>query len=153
MPSRLLLAMATLSFAIACSTPAADPRGTERDLMAAIAAYDSAWLAKDSVRVAGILASEYTYFTSVGGLSDRLATLAFLGDTGYVLTLSRRTDVRARLVGTTAVISSRWEGAGRYRAERVQDDQTCGQTWVWNGAWLLLSEHCVNRPPGKPETT
>ena len=122
--------------------------------MAAIATYDSAWLAKDSVIVARMLAPEYTYFTSTGGLSDRQATLAFLADTGYALTLSRRTDVRTRLVGKTAVISSRWEGAGRYRAERVQDDQTCGQTWIRDrGTWLLLSEHCVNRPPASSPAT
>ena len=148
-----MLAMAALSFAIGCSRPAADPRGTERDLLAAIAAYDSAWQAKDSAGVARILAPEYTYFTSTGGLSDRATSMGFLADTGYVLTLSRRTEVRARLVGSTAVISSRWEGAGRYRAERVQDDQTCGQTWVWSSdTWLLLSEHCVNRP-ANPGTT
>lgn len=149
-----MLLMATLSMAIVCSPPAADPRGTERDLLAAIATYGSLWLAKDSAGVARILAAEYTYFTSHGGLSDRATSLGFLADTGYVLTLSRRTEVRARLVGATAVISSRWEGTGRYRAERVQDDQTCGQTWVWtDGAWFLLSEHCINRPLTGPETT
>ena len=95
---------------------------------------------------------EYTYFTSVGGLNDKAATLAFLADTGYALTLSRRTDVRVKVTGSTAVISSRWEGEGRYRAEAVHDDQTCGLTWIWStDRWLLLAEHCINRKPSAPE--
>jgi hypothetical protein len=91
--------------------------------------------------------------TSLGGLSDKTATLAFLADTGYVLALSRRTDVQAKISGSTAVVSSRWEGLGWCHAEPVKDDQTCGQAWIWSaGSWLLLSEHYVNRPPPRPET-
>jgi hypothetical protein len=139
---------------LACAPPAPAPAGTEEALRIALATYDSAWLARDSPTVERLLAPEYTYFTSSGGLNDKSATLAFLTDTSYALTLSRRTDVRVKQAGTTAVISSRWEGEGRYRAEAVHDDQTCGQTWTWTGrVWLLLSEHCVNRPAPAPEVT
>lgn len=142
------------AFALACAAPPASPVGTEDGLRAAVTTYDSAWLAKDAPTVARILAPEYTYFTSMGGLSDTNATLAFLADTAYMLTLSHRTDIRVKMTGTTAVVSSRWEGKGRYKAEAVRDDQTCGQTWTWmEGRWMLLSEHCVNRPAPEPETT
>jgi len=142
-----------LAFAMACAQPSSAPAGTEDSLRTALATYDSAWLAKDSPTVERILSPEYTYFTSAGGLNDKAATLAFLADTGYVLTLSRRTDVRVKLAGSTAVVSSRWEGEGRYHDEMVRDDQTCGQTWMWStGRWILLSEHCVNRPPAAAET-
>lgn len=145
--------MALLVSALACAGPTGSPTGTEDGLRAALATYDSAWLAKDSPTIERILSPEYTYFTSTGGLSDKTATLAFLADTGYTLTLSRRTDVRVKLAGSTAVVSSRWEGKGRYHAEAVRDDQTCGQTWLWDRErWVLLSEHCINRPPSKPET-
>jgi hypothetical protein len=141
-----------IAAAAACAPPCAAPVGAEADLRAALVTYDSAWLAKDGPVVERTLAPEYTYFTSTGALSDKSATLAFLADTGYSLTLSRRTDVRVKLAGPTAVISSRWEGTGRYHAEPVRDDQTCGQTWVWRGSrWVLLSEHCVNRRAPSPE--
>ena len=145
--------MALLVSALACAGPTGSPTGTEDGLRAALATYDSAWLAKDGPTIERILSPEYTYFTSTGGLSDKTATLAFLADTGYILTLSRRTDVRVKLAGSTAVVSSRWEGQGRYHAEAVRDDQTCGQTWLWTkDRWVILSEHCVNRPPSAPET-
>jgi len=145
--------MAVLVSALACARPSGTPTGTEDSLRAAIATYDSAWLVKDRPTVERILSPEYTYFTSIGGLSDRAATMAFLSDTGYVLTLSRRSDVHVKMRGSTAVVSSRWEGKGRYHAEAVRDDQTCGQTWLWDRErWVLLSEHCINRPPSKPET-
>lgn len=146
-------AFAMLIATFACTPPSGPLPGTEEGLRAALATYDSAWLAKDAPVVEGTLAPEYTYFSSMGDLSDKAATLTFLADTGYALTLSRRTDVRVKVAGPTAVISSRWEGAGHYRAEPVRDDQTCGQTWVWSDArWMLLSEHCVNRRPPAPET-
>ena len=145
-------AIAALGSAIACARPAPSS-GSEESLRAALATYDSAWLAKDRPTVERTLAPQYTYFTSVGGLNDKAATLAFLADTGYALTLSRRTDVRVKVTGSTAVISSRWEGEGRYRAEAVHDDQTCGLTWIWStDRWLLLAEHCINRKPSAPET-
>jgi len=150
---RRAAAVALLLSALACAGPTGSPSGTEDSLRAALATYDSAWLARDSRTVERILSPEYTYFTSNGGLNDKAATLAFLADTGYILTLSRRTDVRVKLAGSAALVSSRWEGRGRYHAEAVRDDQTCGQTWLWlKDRWVILSEHCVNRPPSAPET-
>ena len=58
--------------------PSGSPTGTEDSLRAALATYDSAWLVKDRPTVERILSPEYTYFTSIGGLNDKAATLAFL---------------------------------------------------------------------------
>lgn len=122
----------------------------ERTLRAAISAYDSAWQAKDVRAIEQLLSPDYLYFSSVGGLSDRAETLRFLADTSYVLTRSRRSDLRLTLAGPVARVSSRWEGEGRYRGEAVRDDQTCGQAWMRaDGNWRLFTEHCVNRPPGE----
>jgi len=124
----------------------------EAALRVAIAAYDSAWLAKDAAVVERIVLPDYRYFTSQGGLDDRSAMLGFLADTSYALTSSRRTEMQLTFAGPVARVSSRWEGEGRYRGEPVLDDQTCGMTWMREeGVWRLLTEHCVNRPrPGAP---
>ena len=141
MTTRLTLALLALS---ACVSSA--PGGTEADLRRRIATSDSAWAAKDVAGVDQVLAPEYTYFTSNGGLSDRAASLEFLTDTAYHLTRSERTEVQVTISGAVARISSRWQGEGMYRGDVVQDDQTCGQTWVYRGArWMLFTEHCVNR--------
>ena len=82
-------------------------------------------------------------------VAARAAMLGFLADTSYVLTLSRRTEVRVTIAGPVARVGSRWEGEGRFRGEPVRDDQTCGMTWLRERAgWRLFTEHCVNRPPG-----
>ena len=118
-----------------------------------LAIYDSTWLAKDGPAVGRLLAPEYTYFSSAGELNDKAGTLAFLADTGYALTVSRRTEVIVKISGSTAVVSSRWVGEGRYHAQAVRDDQTCGQTWVWTSdRWTLLAEYCINRPRSAPES-
>lgn len=146
-----ILAHSAMLF-VAAALPACERAGnspTPRDeaaLRAAIAAYDSAWLSKDAAAVERIISPDYLYFTSRGGLEDRSAMLGFLADTSYVLTRSRRTEVRLTIAGAVARVSSRWEGEGRYRGEPVLDDQTCGMSWMKvDGAWRLFTEHCVNR--------
>ncbi len=139
-------ALAALVLLGACDGAQA-PEG-DAPVRAAIAAYDAAWLAKDSARVADILAPDYLYYTSNGGLSERERSLSFLADTSYHLEKSVRSDLRLEQDGPVVRVTSRWEGKGRYRGEPVLDDQTCGQIWIWKDArWRLYSEHCVNRPP------
>jgi hypothetical protein len=84
--------------ALALANGCAPPRPVESDdamsqVRGVIARYDSAWLAKDSVAVASWLATDYVYFTSSGGRSDRASTLRFLSDTGYSLRGQQRTEL------------------------------------------------------------
>lgn len=111
-----------------------------------VARYDSAWAAKDTAVVAGILAPNYVYFTSTGQLSSRSEALTLLTDTTYHLSDALRSDVELTVAGPVVRVSSRWQGHGRFQGAPVDDDQTCGQLWVWEaGQWRLLSEHCANR--------
>jgi hypothetical protein len=148
---RLLAALSVPGVLLACRPPlkAVPPSGPNAaaDLQAIVAAYDSAWAAKDTTAVGRLLSANYVYFTSKGGLSSRAETMRFLTDTSYVLTRVRRSDIQVTLSDPAARVTSRWEGEGRYQGEPVRDDQTCGQIWVWQEArWQLFSEHCVNRP-------
>lgn len=131
---------------LAC-TGASEPQGTEAQLRAAVAAYDAAWQAKDSAGVSPILAPEYAYLTSTGGVSSRTRTLEFLADPTYRLTYVERSDIDVTVAGPVARVTSRWQGEGEYQGQPVLDDQTCGQTWLWRDSrWQLFTEHCVNRP-------
>jgi hypothetical protein len=146
-PGRIAgVSVAALSGALACGSPSADP-GTEAQLRAAVAAYDSTWQAKDSEGVAERMAAEYVYVTSTGDVSTREQSLEFLADPTYRLSQAVRSDVEITIAGPVARVTSRWEGRGEYQGEPVIDDQTCGQTWLWrDGRWELFTEHCVNRP-------
>ena len=111
---------------------------------ALVARYDSAWNRQDTVEVSRLLAPQYQYFTSRGGVTHRAETLAFLGAPDYRLERARRSEVEVALSGPVAVVSSRWIGNGTWRGEAFDDDQRCGQTWVrTERRWQMLSEHCV----------
>lgn len=106
--------------------------------------YDDAWNKKDAKTVGEILADEYVYFSSVGGLSTRKDSLDFLVSPKYVLTFVERSEIKTFRSGETVVVSSRWKGKGSWAEGEINDDQRCGQVFVKEGkAWKLLSEHCV----------
>ena len=124
-----------------------------------VAHYDSAWNQRDTSAVSRLLAPEYQYFTSRGGVSSRAETMAMLSDPGYRLAHANRSEIAVSWSGPVAVVSSRWQGQGTYRGQPFKDDQRCGQTWLltgdqtWplrEGTWQLLSEHCVQITPATP---
>lgn len=110
----------------------------------ALTEYDEAWNKKDAAGVSQILADEYVYFSSNGGLTDRKATLTFLGSPDYKLTFVERSEIKALSTGSVVVVSSRWKGRGTYGNIEINDDQRCGLVFVKQGRnWKLLSEHCA----------
>jgi len=111
----------------------------------ALAEYDTSWNKKDVTAVSRVLADDYVYFSSTGGLTDRKRTLDFLGSPDYKLTFVERTEIKvlSRSDGV-AVVSSRWKGRGTYGKEEINDDQRCGLVFVrQRKQWMLLSEHCT----------
>ena len=111
----------------------------------ALADYDQAWNKKDATGVGRLLADDYVYFSSTGGLTTRKATLEFLTSPDYKLTSVERSEIKLLSQNNAvAVVSSRWKGRGMYGQEEINDDQRCGLVFVReNKVWKLLSEHCV----------
>jgi len=111
----------------------------------ALKEYDAAWNIKDVAAVSRILADDYVYFSSTGGLTDRKATLNFLASLDYKLTFVERSEIKVlSSTNGVAVVSSRWKGRGTYGKEEINDDQRCGLVFVKQGkVWKLLSEHCA----------
>jgi ketosteroid isomerase-like protein len=138
--------LAGLALALAAIGPVHAQQGSRvaHQIEALVARYDSAWYRRDTTAVGRLLAPRYQYFTSRGEVSSRAETIGFLMDPDYVLEQATRAEMAVSLSGQVAVVSSRWQGRGRYRGEAFTDDQRCGQTWVrTTRAWQLLSEHCV----------
>ena len=111
----------------------------------ALTEYDNAWNKKDVSAVSRLLAEDYVYFSSTGGLTDRRATLKFLVSPDYKLTFVERSELQLlSKSGSVAVVSSRWKGRGTYGKETINDDQRCGLVFVKQGSsWKVLSEHCT----------
>jgi hypothetical protein len=128
-----------------------------------VAHYDSVWNQRDTSAISRLLAPQYQYFTSRGGVSSRAETMAMLSDPDYRLEHANRSEIAVSWSGPVAVVSSRWEGQGTYRGQPFKDDQRCGQTWLLTDGsgqtellrqrtWQLLSEHCVQITPATPPT-
>jgi hypothetical protein len=122
------------------------------EVRAFVAQYDSAWNQRDTSAVSRLLAPQYQYFTSRGGVSSRVETLVMLSDPDYRLERAERSEIVITLSSPVAVVSSRWVGRGSYRGRPFNDDQRCGQTWLQASrrTWQLLSEHCVQITPATP---
>jgi uncharacterized protein DUF4440 len=122
------------------------------EVRAFVAQYDSAWNQRDTSAVSRLLAPQYQYFSSRGGVSSRAETLVMLSDPDYRLEHAERSEIVITLSSPVAVVSSRWIGRGSYRGRPFKDDQRCGQTWLQARrlTWQLLSEHCVQIAPATP---
>jgi hypothetical protein len=122
-----------------------------KEVEAVVAQYDSAWNRRDTIAVSRLLAPQYQFFTSRGGVSSRAETIAMLSAPDYRLEHADRSEIAVSLTGPVAVVSSRWQGHGTYRGQTFTDDQRCGQTWLQTDrTWQLVSEHCVQIAPETP---
>ena len=142
MKAVLTIAIVLIAGALAFGQKANSHEATVRK---ALAEYDAAWNRKDQNGVSQVLADDYVYFSSTGGLTDRKKTLEFLVSPDYNLTFVERSEI-AVLSATdhVAIVSSRWRGRGTFGKEEINDDQRCGLVFVKSGkAWKLLSEHCA----------
>ena len=94
-----------------------------------------------------ILAPEYAYFSSLGGVSDLAKTRETVASPGYRLERGERSEIATYRIGTTVVVSTRWQGAGVFDGKPFQDDQRCSVVVGFaDGRGRVLSEHCTNIP-------
>jgi hypothetical protein len=122
--------------------------GQAAEIVTLVARYDSSWNRQDTVALSRLLAPEYQYFTSRGGVWSRAELFRLVGSPSYVLQQARRSEVAVTGRPPAAVVSSRWQGHGTYRGKSFTDDQRCGQVWLQtDGDWRLWSEHCTQILP------
>ena len=135
----------------ACRQSAAPPAETsgalESDARALVLGYDDAWMKKDVKALDRILAPDYVYFSSLGGVTDRTKTRELVASPGYRLERGQRSDIHTYKAGTTVVVSTRWQGSGVYEGKPFDDDQRCSIVVGFvDGRGRILSEHCTNMP-------
>ena len=138
--------------ALACarSAEAPPPAGgmLEKEAQKLVLRYDEAWMRKDLAAIGKLLAPEYVYFSSKGGVSDLVATRAMLSSAGYRLERGRRDDMKSYRQGSTVVVSTHWTGAGIFEGKPFTDDQRCSVVVSFTGGTgRILSEHCTRLTP------
>ena len=105
---------------------------------------DHAWQVRDTAKVRALLADDYIYFTSTGGLSSKAESITTLGSPDYVLEDAERSEIEVRITGSAAIVSSRWRGHGTWKKKPFVDDQRCSLVFLkTNVGWKLLAEHCT----------
>lgn len=142
----LAFSMALCSFLASpamAAESAADP-----GIAAAIKTYDETWDRKDLPGLEAVLAPEYVYFSSKGGVLTRQQWLDRLSSTTYRLDSTERSEVDAHVSGTAAVVGTRWRGHGTSKGKPFRDDQRCSMAMTKaSGEWKVLSEHCTQIVP------
>ncbi len=136
--------VAILSWLTLCGISPAQTRQAEEDIVHLVERYDSACNRKDTASVGKILAADYVYFTSKGGIQTRQHVLDTLLSPKYVLASAERSEMKVYRTSGTAVVSSRWKGHGAYDGQEFHDDQRCSIVLVREKRlWQVLSEHCT----------
>lgn len=144
----LMLAISSVGFfstaSVAAGAPTPETPTPETEVTRAVEAYDQAWNRKDAAGFERLLADDYVYFTSKGGLRSRQQWVAFLGSPKYELAAAERSEIVVHRTADAAVVSSRWKGHGSYDGKPFRDDQRCGLVLGRTPAgWKVLSEHCT----------
>ena len=140
--------LAVVAFgSLACAAaprPAPSSTAANADVLALITDYDRAWNAKDRARLNEILDPSYIYFTSKGAVWPRDRVLGMVLSPDYQLSSATRGELAVHGDGVTATVSSRWTGAGTFKAHAFTDDQRCGLTVARRADRLVvLAEHCT----------
>src|SRR5690348_12698515 len=94
-------------------------------IAAAIKTYDETWDRKDLPGLEAVLAPEYVYFSSKGGVLTRRQWLDRLSNATYRLDSTERSEMDAHVSGTAAVVGTRWKGHGTSKGKAFRDDQRC----------------------------
>jgi hypothetical protein len=137
-----------MGFLLAAQIAQAQDHDQAAEIVALVARYDSSWNRQDTTGLTRLLAPEYQYFTSRGGVWSRAELVRLVGSPSYVLRQARRSEVAVTRRPPAAVVSSRWQGHGSYQGKAFTDDQRCGQVWLQAAdGWRLLSEHCTQIVP------
>ena len=150
MPLGKLCICVVFLFSFACrddnsSAPGFSKNLSTEEVIAFLKTYDSAWTTKNLKVVDSLYASQYRYFTSVGGVSSRARNLEILAADYYKVIAADRTEVDIFIDDNIAIVSSRWQGKGIWKDEPFNDNQRCGLVIQKKGNELkLLSEHCVD---------
>jgi ketosteroid isomerase-like protein len=116
----------------------------QEDISHLVETYDNAWNNKDTAGIERILAPDYVYFTSKGGVESRQDMLNMLLSPKYTLASAARSEMKVYRVSSTAVVSSRWKGHGTYNGQEFHDDERCSIVLAREKqGWQVLSEHCT----------
>jgi uncharacterized protein (TIGR02246 family) len=103
-----------------------------------------AWLKRDAVTVARLMAKDYLYISPSGLILDRQAILRVVRSPSYRLDHGARSEVVVRAMGPeAAVVRHRYQGAGSFEGVSFNDDHRCVMIWEKvAGKWRLVMEQC-----------
>lgn len=117
---------------------------SEKEVVDTINRFDRPWETKNMKGVDSVLSPAYIYFTQSGNEFNRDSVVATAGQNNYLLSKMSRNEFHVTITGNTAVVSTRWKGAGSYNGEPFDEDQRCSIVVIKNeGRIAILSEHCT----------
>jgi len=89
-----------------------------------------------------MLAEDYVFIGSDGNVSSKSDVVKDMQSRDLVWESVAVKDMRIRVYGDTAVVTGRFFGKGRYRANPLDERQRFTSVWIKRrGRWQGISEH------------
>jgi ketosteroid isomerase-like protein len=107
----------------------------------ALAAYERAILASDTVALKRLWADDYTFINAQGVLATREQRLANFrsGATSVAEALNQR-EITARVYGDAAVVQQLFTLRGRFGGRETDTEVRCTFVWLWRaGRWQMVA--------------
>jgi ketosteroid isomerase-like protein len=113
----------------------------ERSVLEALAAYERAILASDTVALKLLWAEDYTFINAQGVLATREQRLANFrsGATSVAEAVNQR-EITARVYGDNAVVQQLFTLRGRFGGVETDTEVRCTFVWLWRaGRWQMVA--------------
>ena len=109
--------------------------------------YDEATTRGDSSVLERILADEYLYISSNGGVFNKADAVKFSKSGEVKIESGRSDDVQVRGFGDTIVVTGRWTSKGTNKGKSFSDVDRYTSVYVKrNGRWQIVSDHVSSIP-------
>jgi ketosteroid isomerase-like protein len=136
-----MLVMALLALATLAPATSFAQNARERAVLTALADYERAVLAGDTVTLKRIWADDYTFVNARGVLVTRAQRLAnFRTGATDVVNATNKRQVTVQVFGDVAVLRQLFTLHGRYSGKETNTDVWCTFVWVWRGGrWRMAT--------------
>lgn len=117
----------------------------QTEVEALMAAWQTAWFAKNSRAIAEMMTDDYVYVAPNGTVKDRSTILGVVDDPSYSLTGGAHTETVVSMLGDgAAIVRRRWQGSVTYRGEVFVEDHRCVTICDRSsGRWRVRYEQCA----------
>ncbi|MGH9321036.1 MAG: nuclear transport factor 2 family protein [Vicinamibacteria bacterium] len=134
--------------ALLVSQPGAASEEATKELLAIEHGLANAWVSKDRVFIAGVLADEWAVVDAAGDVRTKQEVLKEFDSGDLRLDAAKVENVEVRQFGDVAVVRGRSNSTGAYKGVSMTVALRFTDVFVKkDGRWLCIASHATQLPP------